>query len=443
MPRCRRVFSGSLIGAMLFSSSPDIQVLAAPKVGNSDENGNIAPAIEACRSGTFDQFLRLYVESPAVRERFTADPIHVAQARAPTGFVSKMEFLDKFPLATHGWNYVSHAGRAAEKDPSYVLLRTRHASKRDWRVNWVEARFDAGARSGRWIGVPIEIKGTATQWTFTATSEGCWRLTSQTLEPADTPFEPGVQRLQCTVRSDDYRRELGRIARDVRDHPDDMEAGQDLATCAKLHDTIERTISRHPQLAHLRRETDETLVTLSRRLAPAARVALAQDERLFRRSLMRDQYVLADGTTGDWDLIGDLRGRMHARLDDLGRIAPAGKALTGIWSNASGTVEIRRMTDEEYDVEANSVDVDFLAWTCEFNDGMRLEQEALSRTYPNGDTLRLRLGDGMLIVEQGENGSNYCGAGGSLRGAYFPMKPRRTRAVNPEPATLGPDSPGS
>lgn len=398
-----------------------VQVSAAKVVEQSRPAYEIAAAVQACRSNQFDTFLRLYVQSQAVRQAFTANYINTAPAGVRTDFISRSEFLTRFPLAVRGWNYVNQHSLSPTGAPAYVLVYTRPASRTVWRVDWVTARFDNKTGDGKWVGVPVEIRGMPIQLNFTDAHNDCWLATDMILSPKDTPFEPGVQRLRCAVRSDDYRRELARIRRRIPAHPDDMEVGRELAVCVKRLDIIGRTIREDPTLARLRRETDRHLTTLGQWQAPSVRVALAQDEQRFRRSLLQGQYVRADGITDDGDLRGALEAQLRARLNALRQIEPARADFHGKWRNLSGEVDIRRNDDGTYEVEANPVDTDFLGWTCEFKATMRRERNTLSLDAPDSDIVHLKLRDGVLRIDQRDGtGSDFCGAGGSLSGVYFP-----------------------
>ena len=386
----------------------------------------INAAMQACRSNAFDQFLRLYAQSRAVRERFTADQVNVVTAGdTPSHFMAKADYLDRLPIATYGWNYVAPDSLVPGKTAKYLLVKTGRVTKTVWRVDWANARFDNEPTEGKWIGVPVEIRGPSGKLTFVAADDGCWRLTDDLEAPKDTPFTQGVPRLHCTVRGDDYRRELARVERGITDHPEDMDVGRDLAVCAKLADTIERIIRNSPKLNELRHAIDRKLACLARRQTPGARAALAQDEGRARRSIMLEQYVLADGTTEDWDLPGTLEQRLRDRLAELALIAPSRQDYVGEWINASGTLDISR-DGNIYRIDANPVDIDFLAWTCEFEGRMHRTKDGLELDDVEGETVHARLRGGVLIVEHRPTPGGIigtCGANGSISGTYFPTRP--------------------
>jgi len=400
---------------------------SVPLVEQRDDADQIAAALQTCRSNEFDKFFRLYTQSRAVRNRFTSEQVSIAPLAQPSYFLAKALYLDRLPIAAHGWNFVVPASLYSAKGPDYLLVRTSHVSKTVWRVDWADVRFDTEPPDGKWIGVPAEIRGAPGKLTFVKTDEGCWHLTDEVQAPKDTPFELGVQRLRCTVRPDDYWRELARVERSLPDHLNDMDVGRELAVCLRLLDTIERTIRNTPTLADLRQRIDKRLAALHRRQTPAAQAALELDERRFRRSLMRDQYVLADGTTGDWDMSDDLDQRLRGRLEELERIEPSRQDFEGAWANASGRLDIRR-DGSTYGIDANPVDIDFLAWTCEFEGTMHRTKNGLVLDGDEGETVRAHLRGGVLVVDHVPTYDGFiksCGAGGSISGTYFPIKPVR------------------
>jgi hypothetical protein len=138
---------------------------------------------------------------------------------------------------------------------------------------------------------------------------------------------------------------------------------------------------------------------------------------------MRDQYLPMDDTAGNRDLRDYLATWLASRLEILDRTEPKRNDFTGVWRKVGGQIDIRRLEDGSFEVDASLVDPDFLAWSCEFDETMPRRGNMLSLTYPGGDSIRLALRDGVLIVEQDDAGSDYCGAGGSLRGVYYPTRP--------------------
>ncbi len=408
--------------AVLLAAAGTIAALAfATPTAALEAAKTVDAAMQACRANPFDAFFRLYVQSPAVRERFSAEYLNTAPAGVRPDFIAKADYLEQFPLRVQGWNYLTPS-LTAQIGADFVLLRTRRANTA-WRVDWVNARFDAAPEDGRWVGVPLELRGVPRQLSFTASDDGCWRARGQVLAPKDTPFELGVQRLHCAIRAEDYRQELKRMVGAIADHPDDLELARELATCVALLNRIDAAIRRDAALATLQRQIDQRLAALVRRQSPAARKALAQDERRFRRSLLREQYLPAEGPVGEAELRDDLASRLASRLAFLDRIDTARKNVVGEWRNLAGGITIRRQSVRTVGVDASLVDPEFFAWSCEFNETMPWARTALSFTDSHGNGTALALRDGLLHVTQQGNGGDYCGANGSLGGVYFPLRP--------------------
>lgn len=411
----------SVARAVLLAAAGTIAALALAMPAAAQEAVQaVDAAMQACRANQFDAFFRLYVQSPEVRERFSAEYLNTVPAGVRSDFISKVEYLARFPLRVQGWQYLTPS-LAGEHGEDFVLLRTRRVTQTGWRVDWVNARFDVKTEDGHWVGVPLELHGVPKQLTFTASDDGCWRASSLVWVVKDTPFELGVQRLHCAVQANDYRQELTRMVDALADQHG-LEVARELATCVTLLDRIDAAIRRDATLATLRRQIDQSLAALARRQPPAARKALAQDEQRFRRSLLREQYILAEGPKGETELRDELAGRLASRLAQLGRIETARKDVVGEWRNVAGGITIRRQGAGAVEVDASLADPEFLAWTCEFNETMQRARTALSFSDTRRNTVRLALRDGLLYVEQG-NASDYCGANGTLSGVYFPQRP--------------------
>lgn len=405
-------------------------VYAAPAFYRSDPDGPVAAARQACRSKRFDLFFRHYARSAAVRARFTTGLVEVVASRgAPPVMTPKRDYLRRPPIAARGWNYIAPASLAAGARPQYLLIRTRALGLGTWRVDWVEARFAAEPAHGEWIRAPVQIGETSGKLTFTVADDGCWRLTEDVAAPGDTPFAPGKTPLRCWVRDDDHRRALARVERGIRAHPGDMELGQDLAACVELLDRIERQVKTRPRLRALRKAIDARLALLARRQTPRARAALAGDERRFRRSTAISQHALADDALESGDGVVDLEARLRARLAQLALIVPSRRGYVGRWRNASGELELYRGPDG-YRIDANPVDIDFLAWTCEVEMRLNRTKDGL-KGEDDGESLKVRKQGGVLIIEHRPAVGGLiksCGAGGSISGVYFPSRTHSTRS---------------
>ncbi len=371
--------------------------------------GHVPPAVagtaQGCLGEDFTAFFRQFVESPAVRDSFTA----------PTANRTK-----PFPIALHGWNFIAPDSPAGA--PRYLAVVLRHPTAREWRAEWVAMRYDAEPADGRWIGVPVEALGAPGRLTFAASEDGCWHLTDDARAVADSPFRPGLQRLACHVRADDYAGALAQVAAGLPDDPASLELGWDLASCLRLGQEIEHIIREDPALAALRRAGEAKLAALTAQRPPAWRAPLERDEARFRRGLMRDLFILGDGSFGEWDPRPDLSARLEGRLALLSRLERPRPGIEGQWRNASGTVTVGPAEGGRYSVEADTADIDFLGWTCEFTETMTPTGDELANDATSGAQIRLRVEGGLLLVEQ-EGASEFCGAGGTLAGTYFPLGP--------------------
>lgn len=418
------ILSGSLTLQAIASTA-----CAAPVMKRPDQADPVAAVRQACQSKRFDLFLRHYAQSAVVQARFTADFVRVVASRdAPTVMTPKRDYLRRLPIASRGWNYIAPARLAYGRTPQYLLVRTRSLGLGAWRADWVEARFPAQPAHGKWIRAPIEIGETSGRLTFTVADDGCWRLTEDVAAPSDTPFTPGKTPLRCWVRDDDHRLALAMVERGIRARPGDMELGQDLAACVELLDRIERQIKTQPRLRAMRNAIDARLAFLARRQTPQARAALARDESKFRRSTAIGQHALAgDATEGGDDLV-ELEARLGARLAQLALIAPSRQGYVGRWRNASGELDLHRRPDG-YGIDANPVDIDFLAWTCEVEMRLDRTKDGLDGEE-DGEILKARKRGGVLIVEHRSTAGSFiksCGASGSISGIYFPSRVSRAR----------------
>lgn len=408
----------SLASAISFSEE------AAPTAAPSNDEIKLDLAQDMCRPARFDEFFRLFVKSRGIRENCTSNEVSVTSYGQPSYCVSKMAYIDHFPIGIRGWNYIHLDSQSNATAPDYLLVRQGRLSEAVWHIDWIRAAFDPAPSDGRWVGAALETLGAPGRLIFTKAEDGGWRLTASEHPSRDAPFQVGVQRLLCRIRSDDYRREQARVEREIPNDPARLENGQDLAACVKLLDAVEAAIRRDARLAALRRDIDKRLALLAQQQTNAAQIALKEDEIQFRRSLMRDQYLLGDGTTGDWSMVSDLEQRLAGRLEAINRIKPASEDYAGEWINASGTLEIAREGDS-YRLEANLVDIDFLAWTCEVAATLHAATDRLVSKADNGETIQATLRDGILAVTHApSNGHSIdsCGAGGSIQGIFFPVQ---------------------
>ncbi|WHS30254.1 hypothetical protein QLQ09_01345 [Brucella sp. NM4] len=228
--------------------------------------------------------------------------------------------------------------------------------------------------------------------------------TQSTFGPLPVAANNASQRLDCRVRYEDCSRELA---------------------------IVEATIASDPELAALRRSIDTRIGDLKSQkgVDAAASAALDEDEARYRRSLRRNLYILADSATLTEEDRSDLRGRLSWRLAVLERMSLASDRLTGLWSNASGELEIKHLADGRYSVSANPVDIDFLKWTCELSGEGRLVSGVLTIDLGAGEQLELNLRDGILHSShrlRATGSSEFCGANGHGNGVWFSTRPQDT-----------------
>lgn len=228
--------------------------------------------------------------------------------------------------------------------------------------------------------------------------------TQSTFGPLPVAANNASQRLDCRVRYEDCSRELA---------------------------IVEATIASDPELAALRRSIETRIGDLKSQkgVDAAATAALDEDEARYRRSLRRDLYILADSAALTEEDRSDLRGRLSWRLAVLERMSLASDRLTELWSNASGELEIKHLTDGRYSVSANPVDIDFLKWTCELSGEGHLVSGVLTIDLGEGEQLELNLQEGVLHSShrlRATGSSEFCGAGGHGNGVWFSTSPQDT-----------------
>ncbi|MCV9907637.1 hypothetical protein OIV19_08420 [Brucella sp. HL-2] len=228
--------------------------------------------------------------------------------------------------------------------------------------------------------------------------------TQSTFGPLPVAANNAPQRLDCRVRYEDCCRELA---------------------------IVEATIASDPELAALRRSIDTRIGDLKSQkgVDAAASAALDEDEARYRRCLRRDLYILSDSAALTEEDRSELRGRLSWRLAVLERMSLASDRLTGLWSNASGELEIKHLADGRYSVSANPVDIDLLKWTCEFSGEGRFVSDVLTIDLGAGEQLELNLRDGILHSSHSlctTGSSEFCGAGGHGDGVWFSTRPQDT-----------------
>lgn len=240
-----------------------------------------------------------------------------------------------------------------------------------------------------------------------------------TQEGSGRPDETSI--VTCYVRSGDWAADRARLARQGPLSSGDQAVWRQLSECILTSEVIAATLARDAELSDLVRRTRDRLSVLKRELPEAAFRTLADDQARFERSLRRDLMLDRRAEVASDEDRETLRSRLAHRLEWLDGLETRPAGLAGVWRNATGRVLITPTGQGEFHIEADRVDIDYLAWTCEFAGvGRPTGRDVLEGS---GDPpFRMRLADGLLIVEQ-DPSANVCGGGASLSGAFFASKP--------------------
>lgn len=233
------------------------------------------------------------------------------------------------------------------------------------------------------------------------------------------PDETSV--VTCYVRSSDWAADRARLARAGPLSSGDQAVWRQLSDCILTSEIIAATLARDAELSDLVRRTRDRLSELERDLPEAGVRELAEDQARFERSLRRDLMLDRRAEIASDEDRETLRSRLAHRLEWLKQLETRPAGLAGVWRNATGRVSITPAGQGEFHIEADRVDIDYLAWTCEFSGlGRATGPDVLEGS---GDPpFRMRLADSLLIVEQ-DPSANVCGGGASLSGAYFASAP--------------------
>lgn len=359
-----------------------------------------------CADGDFDGFLDAFIRYPDVRRAFTAPSVRVAAGTAAPASVRRDAYHARFPIMAVDWHYeIAMDGNGAPG--RHVALITRHANTATWQAEWVEARFDDEGESSDLVA---EVTGKPGRLSFTRSADECWQLTDDRREVPDSPFQPGPQRLACHIRSDRFL-ELYTAGSPF--------GRQEARRCLVLQERIDAVLADDPDLAALRRSIDVRMAELAR-TNPAIEIPLAEDDRHFRRSLMREISVLADDKTMTGPNRAVLKEQLEARLALLGDVIAERTEPAGQWRNASGTIGIAG-DGGSYRIEGALADPLLLAWTCEFDERFDRDGAMLIHQAPGQEKIATRVEGGLLKIDH-DGQSPSCGANGSLAGTYFPVR---------------------
>ena len=196
--------------------------------------------------------------------------------------------------------------------------------------------------------------------------------------------------------------------------------------CARATTPVEHAICADPRLAAQDRRVAEAYGRLRRSLSPAAREALARDQRWYLGA--RDEWF---ENRDRWEGFPDLPTRMTGRVAFLASLSTEQpETLIGRWRNVAGEVEITQTAPGRLGIAADAVQPTNARWLCE---GVTIDGHQTGRTVEGttGDDpayrIRATLKDGYLEIDEqaltpGSYGPPYCGANGHIGGVYFRVR---------------------
>lgn len=196
--------------------------------------------------------------------------------------------------------------------------------------------------------------------------------------------------------------------------------------CDRATTPVEQAICADPRLAAQDQRVAEAYGRLRRSLPPAAREALARDQRWYLGA-RDDWFENRDRWEGFPDLSTRMRGRV-AFLTSLSTERP--QTLVGRWRNVAGEVEITRAAGGRLRVAATAAQPTNARWLCE---GVEIDGLPTGRSVEGTTSdepayrIRATLRDGYLEIEEealtaDAYGPSYCGANGHISGAYFRVR---------------------
>lgn len=196
--------------------------------------------------------------------------------------------------------------------------------------------------------------------------------------------------------------------------------------CARASTPVERAICADRRLAAQDRQVADAYARVRRSLSPAARDALARDQRWYLGA--RDEWF---ENRDRWEGFPDLASRMTSRVAFLTSLSTTRPdTLVGRWRNVAGEVEITQTAPGRLGIAADAGQPTNARWLCE---GVTVEGPQADRTVEGttGDDqayrIRATLKDGYLEIEEqaltpGSYGPPYCGANGHISGVYFRVR---------------------
>lgn len=195
--------------------------------------------------------------------------------------------------------------------------------------------------------------------------------------------------------------------------------------CTAALEPVEDAICNDATLARLDLRLNARYVAVRRGLSADGRRALTGDQRRFLAA--RNEWF---ENRDRWSDFPDLKGRMTDRIAfldamDTGRIG----GLGGRWSNVAGEADIVPAGDEGLRVSINTANPVNARWICNVEFTGKTAGRVVEGVPDGEPGYRLRAelnGDVLQIVETQlaaeSYGPGYCGANGSVAGAYFRVR---------------------
>ena len=187
--------SGTAKPAKRTSSAPQSALLPSPAAKPMSEEVKmmLGAADAACRAGDANGFFEAFVQSDAVRNRYSAaDIVYSVRAIAPAFRTISEEriptaaYHHKFPIRMEDYYYKSTQPiRPGDKD-EYVMPEINQSQSNQLSVEWTRVHFDGQSEGGDDLGKAFTLDGkpyekgspnTDGQLLFEPTAN-CWKLVS-------------------------------------------------------------------------------------------------------------------------------------------------------------------------------------------------------------------------------------------------------------------------
>ena len=194
--------------------------------------------------------------------------------------------------------------------------------------------------------------------------------------------------------------------------------------CTKAKAAAEVAICGSAPLSQADAEIARLYGQLRGALDDKAAAVLKLDQQTF--VMLRDEGF--EGTV-EADRLDDLGTRLQQRIAFLRKVktgTPAG--LAGVWGNGFGTVEIKPDAKNRLSVSIETVEQLAARWVCDVSGSSADSGGRLAVTADEGWGLKLSREAAVLTVDEIRPGGGdpsvsppYCGANGSVAGAYLPL----------------------